>query len=179
MRRRLLPMRTQRLLLRPLRQDDLPAVVDIQAAEETHPYERAPATPAQARERFAIWRQHWAAYGFGYVAVVEVDSATVVGIGGVQVRDLDGERVLNLYYRFLPAAWGKGYATEMARAVLEWTRRELPERAVVVITAVDNAPARRVADKLGLRQYHQDYYEGMPAVFYRLDGQPAAGDSRS
>lgn len=163
-------MRTRRLLLRPLREEDLPAVIDIQAARETHPYERAPATPAQARERFAVWRQHWATHGFGYVAVVEVGSATVVGIGGVQERDLDGERVLNLYYRFLPAAWGRGYATEMASAMLDWARRALPERAVVVITNVDNAPARRVADKLGLRQYRQADYEGMPAAFYRLDG---------
>lgn len=172
-------MRTRRLLLRPLRQQDLPAVVDIQAARETHPYERAPATPAQARDRFAIWRQHWAAYGYGYVAVVEADSNSVVGIGGMQERDLEGERVLNLYYRFLPAAWGKGYATEMARALLEWAHRELPERAVVVITNVDNLPARRVADKLGLRQYRQGDYEGVPAVFYRLDGRSPAENSRA
>ncbi|WP_007026601.1 GNAT family N-acetyltransferase [Saccharomonospora iraqiensis] len=171
---RLEPLRTERLLLRPFSDADLPSVIGIQAAAETHPHEPAPASSAQARTQFDLWRRHWADHGFGYVAVVEHRSGTVVGVGGVQRSDLDGRGVLNLYYRFRPDAWGRGYAPEMARAILAWVDRAVPELPVVIVTNIDNGPARRVAEKLGFREYKRDLYRGMPAVYYRRS--TAAGD---
>ncbi len=163
-------MRTARLLLRPFREADLPSVVGIQSSPETHPHEPSPATPAQARTQFETWRRHWIDHGFGYLAVVEPGPDRLVGVGGIQCSDLDREPVLNLYYRFRPDTWGRGYAPEMGAAVVAWAEREVPERPVVIVTGVTNAPARRVADKLGFREYRRDLYRGLPSVYYRRPG---------
>lgn len=168
---RLGPVRTRRLLLRPLSDDDLPAVIGLQSAKATHPHEPAPATPTEARIQFETWRQHWIDHGFGYVVVEHADG--FIGVGGLQNSELHGESVLNLFYRFRPDAWGHGYASEMASAVLAWAAREVPEKPVVIVTNVSNTAARRVAEKLAFSEYRRDLYRGTPAVYYR---RPARSD---
>ncbi|TWE29996.1 GNAT family N-acetyltransferase [Prauserella muralis] len=160
-------LRTDRLLLRPLRADDLPAVLEIQTDPRTHLHDSYLAGPEEVRQLFEAWLRHWADHGFGYLTVVEQATGAVIGIGGVQERELDGERVLNLFYRFRPSAWGKGYAAEMAGTVVDWAERTLPGLPVVVITNVGNAPARRVAEKLGFAVDKEADYQGAPAVYYR------------
>ncbi len=166
---RLGPLRTPRLLLRPFTDDDLPVVVGLQAARETHPHEGAPPTPDEARVQFDSWRRHWADHGFGYVAVELAEARSVIGVGGLQTTDLDGESVLNLYYRFRPDAWGHGYAPEMGAALIDWAEREFPGKPVVIVTNVRNTAARRVAEKLAFSEYRRDLYRGAPAVYYRRE----------
>jgi RimJ/RimL family protein N-acetyltransferase len=160
-------IRTARLALRRFRDQDLPTVLELQADPAAHPHEPRPTGEHEAKVLFAGWQRHWDEHGFGYVAVLEAHSRRFVGIGGVQTKELDGEPVLNLYYRFRPMMWGRGYAPEMASAVIEWAEREMPERAVVIITSTGNIPARRVADKLGFQEYRQGYYRGAQASYYR------------
>ncbi|WP_298180842.1 GNAT family N-acetyltransferase [Saccharomonospora sp.] len=162
-------LRTRQLVLRPFTDDDLPVVVGLQCAEETHPHELSPRTPTEAYAQFASWRRHWADHGFGYLVVEHAGTRKALGVGGVQFTSLDGERVLNLYYRFFPEAWGRGYASEMASAVLDWVAREVPGHPVVVITSASNGPARRVAEKLAFSEYRRDLRFGVPTVYYRKD----------
>ncbi|PRX49255.1 RimJ/RimL family protein N-acetyltransferase [Prauserella shujinwangii] len=159
-------IRTRRLILRRFREADLPSVLEVQADPAAHPFDEAPA-PGAARMLFSLWQRHWAEHGFGYVAVVEIATGKLIGLGGVQVKDLHGEPVLNLYYRFRPSAWGKGYAPEMALPIVEWAEREIPGRPVVIVTNSRNTPAQRVAEKLGFRKWKDDLYEGVPAAYYR------------
>ena len=80
----------------------------------------------------------WAEDGFGYVAVIEAATGEFTGVGGVQLREFDGEKILNLYYRFRPEFWGRGYASEMAAAVVGWAERELPRYPVQITVGVAN-----------------------------------------
>lgn len=169
-------MRTERLLLRPFADSDLPVVVELQSSRATHPHETAPSTPAWAHAQFDAWRRHWSKHGFGYVAIEHAESGEVIGVGGVQLSELDGEPVLNLFYRLRPEAWGHGYAPEMATAVLGWTARHLPGTAIVIVTGAGNGPARRVAEKMGFEEVRRTLYAGMPAVVYRREnGRTDAG----
>ncbi len=61
-------------------------------------------------------RRHWEEYGFGVWAVfTQAEPDTLIGFTGLSHRNVHGRDALNLYYRYDPAAWGKGYATEGAR----------------------------------------------------------------
>ncbi|QFU86525.1 GNAT family N-acetyltransferase [Amycolatopsis sp. YIM 10] len=158
---------TERLILRPLRQDDRAAVVRIQSDPETNRYNADPPDADQAGKQFEYWLSHWAEHGYGYFAVVEAATGEVVGVGGVQSKEMHDEKLLNLYYRFRASSWGKGYATEMAEAAVEWAEREVPERPVVISVALINKPSRRVAEKLGFKPYSEEDYQGQRSIHYR------------
>ncbi len=161
-------IKTERLLLRRLREDDREPLVALQADPETNRYNPDPHTIEGAQELFGAWMIQWEEHGFGYLTVSESDSPDViVGFGGVRYLEWRDERVLNLAYRFWPSAWGKGYATEMATAVLEWADREFPEVSVVANIVVANKPSIRVAERLGFKIHTEEEYAGETSLHMR------------
>jgi RimJ/RimL family protein N-acetyltransferase len=158
---------TGRLLLRPLRKDDKRAVLEIQTDARTNVFNPRPPSPGEAVEQFRSWLQHWSDHGYGYVAITEAGSDEVVGVGGVQAKEFHGEQVLNLYYRFRPEAWGKGYASETAAAIVEWAEREVPERPVIISVSVANEPSLRVVKRLGFTNYVEEEYMGALSRHFR------------
>lgn len=142
--------RTERLLLRPVSTTDLDAIIRIMADPATNRFNPA-GTPnaATVAGYLDVWIQGWLADGVSYWAIELAETGEVIGVGGLRIHELMGEETLNLFYRFTPAAWGRGYAPEMGRAALEWAERDHPDRPVVIVTQPLNKPAQRVAEKLG------------------------------
>ncbi len=96
----------------------------------------------------AVTEAHWAARGFGPLAVVERASGRVVGEAGLQPLE-DGDDI-ELTYTLAREAWGAGYATEAARAVLRWTFTGLRLARVVAVADPEHAASLRVLEKLGM-----------------------------
>jgi RimJ/RimL family protein N-acetyltransferase len=113
-----------------------------------------PAGPLVDRSAIApvleLWARHWREEGYGYWTVRDPGSGEVLGFGGVR-PPLRGEDFLNLYYRFRPTAWGKGYATEVGRAALVLAAKAAPGRVVVALIRPANKPSINVARRLGLQ----------------------------
>lgn len=164
---------TERLLLRPLVEADRDAVVRIQVDPRTNRHNPSPPGLPEGNAKFDSWLRDWRTDGFGYLPVVELGGGEVIGIGGLQRRLFHGEDILNLYYRFVPEAWGEGYATEMSRAVIAWADEVLPEFPVQISVNVANEPSLAVAARLGFRTHLETIYEGAPARHFRRDGRPA------
>jgi len=159
-------LRTERLLLRPLVAADRETVIAIQTDPRTNRYHPDPPTAEAAKAKFETWLADWADDGFGYVAVIETTTGEFIGVGGVQLRQFEGEKILNLYYRFRPEFWGRGYATEMASAVVAWAERELPY-PIQITVSVENTPSLRIAEKLGFTAYAESVYAGIPSRHFR------------
>lgn len=141
---------TERLLLRRVRAADLPLVAEIHCDPATHPFDPSRTdTPDHAAALLSRWQRDWSEHGFGYWHVLAGIDGGSIGFGGIRAYQLDGVPVLNLYFRFLPTSWGRGYASEMAGAAVAWADEHHPRRPVVVITNDDNSAAIRVAEKLG------------------------------
>ncbi|MFE0024292.1 GNAT family N-acetyltransferase [Amycolatopsis sp. NPDC059021] len=160
-------LRTERLVLRPLREEDRQAMVDIHTDPRTNRFNPDPPDVATFSETYTAWLAHWAEHGFGYLAVTEAGGMEVLGVTGVRLREFCGERVLNLAYRYRPSAWGKGYAVEAAAAVVDWCARELPGIPVLASIAVTNKPSLRVAERLGFTDYTEEMYDGAYSRHYR------------
>ncbi|MEV1010097.1 GNAT family N-acetyltransferase [Streptomyces sp. NPDC049881] len=86
--------------------------------------------------------------------------------GWFELVAVDGEPgTVELGYRLRRAAWGLGYATEGARALVAHGFTELGVRRVTANTMAVNAGSRRVMEKAGLsfvRAYHGDWPERIP-----------------
>ena len=89
----------------------------------------------------------FAAHGYGHWLVVD-DTDGVVGFCGLR-RVVDGGEV-ELLYALAPAFWGKGYATEAARAVLAHGFDRVGLGRIVAQTDVPNAASVRVLERLGM-----------------------------
>jgi len=80
-------------------------------------------------------------------------------------------------WRFIREAWGQGYATEAARATLEWSWAHLDTDTIVAITVLANTASWRVMERIGMtRNPSDDFdYPGMaeddplrPHILYRI-----------
>lgn len=100
----------------------------------------------------ARWIDRWDEHGFGYWCVRAAGSPRLIGYAGVKRMVIHDRPVLNLVYRFVPDAWGRGLATEAAAAVVAKALADLPTETVVARVRPDNEPSQRVARKIGLRR---------------------------
>jgi [ribosomal protein S5]-alanine N-acetyltransferase len=162
---------TPRLLMRPFE------VADAEAAFEWFGDPRVmryiPTGPDasidRTAERVARYREHQAAHGFSKWVIVERSTGRLIGDAGLLRLELEGW--VDLGFRLLPEFWGKGLATEAARAWVDgaWARFRLPE--LVGIAHPDNAASRRVLEKIGFLEQRRHVVMGMPAVVFTLATQ--------
>jgi RimJ/RimL family protein N-acetyltransferase len=98
----------------------------------------------------------------GVWAVEERSSGRVIGHALLQYAPINGEDRVEIGYALARAAWGKGYATEIAHAMIQvgFDRLDLDELYGVVIP--ENAASRRVLEKVGMRNLGMGDYNGFP-----------------
>ena len=143
-----LPLTTERLRLRPATLDDLDAWLAISRDAETAWWGEPSSTLEDARaslERQIANQEH---YGFSLWPVELKLAGTVIGAAGLQ--HLADSEEIEVGYRFLREHWGRGYATEAARAAIRFAFDELGLDRVVAVTLPTNQASRRVMEKCGL-----------------------------
>lgn len=161
-------VRTERLVLRRVVEDDWPAMVEIHEDPTAGEHGGDGALSSERiRELFTAWKVHWEEHGFGYWTIIEAGTGQVMGFGGLRHAEHDGYHSLNMYYRLGPAARGQGYAVEMGRAAVEWADAHLPHLPVTIGTKEVNGPSIRVAERLGFRLVRAiTFRDGSNAVLY-------------
>lgn len=146
-------LETARLSLRALREDDLDAVHALHTDPATNRF--SPGGPLHSREEAVAllrgWLDHWQAQGFGYWAIaLRERPEELIGLGGIISRPIAGQPGLYLYFRFLPAFWGQGYASEMTQAALALAFEGLQAAAVRAVVQPANTPSRKTLERTGL-----------------------------
>lgn len=147
---------TARLQLREFRPGDARDMYTLDADPLVHRYlgNRPISSLAQAQETVDYVIQQYATYGIGRWVVIEKQSGQFVGWSGLKFVTDEVNEHLNYYdvgYRLLPAFWGKGYATESARAALAYGFEQLQTSCIAGSVHADNRASRRVLEKCGLR----------------------------
>lgn len=158
-------LRTERLLLRPWRAQDCEALwamqSDPQVMEFLMPVPDRAASDAVA-DRIA---RHFADHGFG-LWVVEVPGVTpFAGYCGLVHVPYAAHftPAIEVGWRFLRTAWGHGYATEAARACLDFGFETLGLEQIIAITVPANRRSRAVMARLGMTHDPNDDFD-MPTV---------------
>lgn len=129
--------------------DEALAMLETQALQEAH-------------VGFCLWwwREH--------------DSGELVGWTGLNRDRVDAESVVEVGWSITPDRWGQGLATEAGRASIEWGFSRAALEQIVSFSLPDNAPSRRVMEKLGMRFVRAFERRGLPHVLYAID-RPALG----
>ncbi|MGB6183276.1 MAG: GNAT family N-acetyltransferase [Rhodococcus sp. (in: high G+C Gram-positive bacteria)] len=160
---------TSRLILRPLRGEGRPTMIELHTDPCTTRFESDPPDAAQVDLLVDSWLAHWMEHGYGYCAVTTRTRPDVIGLAGIRVRDFHDEKVLNLGYRFCPEVWGRGYAVEAAKAIVDWRARALPWMPLVASVNVANERSGRVAERIGFTEYTEEFYDGGLSRHYRFE----------
>ena len=161
-----LPLRTERLLLRPPTLDDLDAWHATYLDAEEVWYGARRSSIDQSREKLVRQIAHHERHGFGLCAVELLDSGEPIGAAGLQ--HLDGGPEVEVGYRFLKEHWGCGYATESALASLTFGFDELGLERIVAVALDSNIASRRVLEKCGLVEIGVAHVYGLEHVKYEL-----------
>ena len=147
-------LETERLHLRPRTLDDLEdcLAMDLDPMVHRYIYLDGPPEPAVHREELkrrlsSGWPRR------GAVWVVEWRERPGL-LGWCGLFPLEDTGLIEIGYRYVPAAWGRGVASEAGRAVLDHGFRVFAFDPIVAVAHPDNTASRRVLEKLGLR------YEG-------------------
>jgi RimJ/RimL family protein N-acetyltransferase len=159
---------TERLLLRPFREEDLDEWAAILADEETSRWIGGVRERDAAWERLAVYLGHWMLRGYGQWAVERKSDGRLIGRAGLW--NPEGWPELEVGWTLSRDAWGEGYATEAGRAAIDWAFDELGLNRVASVIAVDNARSRAVAVRLGMSlDYETELGSGERVVVYALE----------
>jgi RimJ/RimL family protein N-acetyltransferase len=143
-------LRTERLLMRGFREEDLDALAEISADSEVTRWVGDP--DGLSREdtwrRMAYFIGHWELRGFGQWALFDRDSGVLVGRAGL--LQPEGWPGLEVGWLVARPHWGRGYAPEAGRASLDWARDSLGADHVISLIEPHNERSARVAEKLGM-----------------------------
>lgn len=112
---------------------------------------------------------HWAEHGFGIWILRDPASGQVVGRAGLRHLTVEGATEVQLVYALFPEFWGRGLATDAARACvtigLEWL--SLP--SLVALSLPGNLASQRVLRKAALVQEREVVHAGAPHLLFRTD----------
>ncbi|MCC6237902.1 MAG: GNAT family N-acetyltransferase [Dehalococcoidia bacterium] len=141
---------TARLVLRPWRPADVDAAYEYARDPEFSRYLPAfPAVVTLEDERRFIEAQlatNWSTHPSWAVTLADVP------IGGVNLRIDHLRDVAEVGYGIARSHWGRGYATEAARAAMDWVFTRYPLRRFVATADARNAASLRVMEHLGLER---------------------------
>jgi RimJ/RimL family protein N-acetyltransferase len=163
-------LETERLVLRRFTEDDVDLLVELDSDPEVmHFITGGRPTPRQEIETEILpaYLEYYERYGgYGFWAAVERSTGDFVGWFHFRPGSEVGPDQVELGYRLRRSAWGKGYATEGSRALIEKGFVELGVNRVFATTMVVNLPSRRVMEKAGLR-YVRTFHQPWP---YAIEG---------
>jgi len=163
---------TERLKLRHLCSDDVNAMHAYLGDAETMKYYPAPYSHEFVRQAIEKNLERYEKYGYGLFGVVLKESGDLIGDCGLVWQDLPDGTELEVGYHFHRAYWGHGYATEAARACIDYAFGNAGVDHVISLIRPENVPSRRVAERNGLRIVRQivwkeivhDVWEISPSV---------------
>ena len=148
-------LRTARTILRPFVPGDAEAAFAWFGDEEVmrfHP--TGPDTSVGAtRERLATYVAHRERHGFSKWLVLSREDGRPIGDAGLMRLASTGE--VELGYRLARREWGRGLATEIARALIRHARDHLGLERIIAFTHPDNTASLRVIERLGM-SFHLD-----------------------
>ena len=159
-------IQTERLLLRMFRREDLDNLAGLFSDPEVMRYVGEGDTVDREETDKALQSiiKHWATHGFGRWAAVDRVTNEFVGFGGL--RSLLGTP--EVVYHFATAQWGKGLATELARASLRFGFEERSFDRIVAVAKPKNAASIHVMEKLGMHyEMHASYY-GIDVIQFEI-----------
>jgi RimJ/RimL family protein N-acetyltransferase len=158
-------IQTERLLLRPPTIEDVDELVAIHAEPDVQRF-MGDSDRTAVLEWLTRSNQDWARFGYGRLAIVERASGRLLGRSGLKYWPEFGETEAGWVLR--TDVWGHGFATEAARASVQWAFDTLDVPYLTAMIRPDNARSIAVAQRLRMRPLREDVLHGQPVIVHSV-----------
>ena len=157
---------TDRLILRTWVASDIPLMAAI--SSDPLVMEHFPALQDIAATQMLIDRvnEQYKKFGYGVCAVETKDTHEFIGFVGLSHPPFEipnfqpkGLPIVEIGWRLSSTHWGKGYATEAAKAILHYGFKELKLEEIISFTVAANTKSRRAMEKIGLHHSEADDFD--------------------
>jgi len=167
------PIITERLILRKFQPEDAEAMFELDSNPAVHTYlgNNPMQTMDQARDIIKSLLSQYEEHGIGRWAAIEKSSGKFIGWSGLKfMTDPINNRshYYDVGYRFIPQFWGKGYATESAKAALEYGFTKMNMQEIVGTVSIENHASRRALEKCGLTFVEKFMWRDIPCDWLKI-----------
>jgi len=157
---------TDRLLLRTWRDDDAEPFAAMNADPRVMTYVGGPMDRAASDALFGRIRA-WDGHGYGRAAVESRDTGALLGWTGLGTHPaVPGE--VEIGWRLVSSVWGRGYATEAARAMRDLAFGTYGLDRIVSVAVPDNGASLAVMRKIGMRHWRDVTHDGLALTVWAL-----------
>lgn len=165
---------TERLILRELIPADVDGLFELDSDPEVHQYlgNNPISTREEATNAIALIRQQYVDNGIGRWAVIDKQTNEFMGWSGLKfvTDEYNGHtRYYDLGYRLIKKYWGKGFATETAKAWLQYAFETLKTDAVYAMAEYGNDGSQNILRKAGLQFVEVFELDGVEHNWYKID----------
>lgn len=162
-------LQTERLILRPFRQEDIDVMAKLFANPDFMRFSLGVFTERKQTVAFIEKVMGWDRAGIpSQFAVAPRGNDVIVGYCGFFYHPEDGIEDIEIGYRLHPDYWNRGLITEAARAVRDHGFRDWRLSRVISLIHPENTPSRRVAEKNGMNIEEQITFRGFPTLVYAM-----------
>ncbi len=160
--------KSERLIFEKPTLRDFERYYEIHSDPETNLYNPyGPMKFDRAKVLFQEILDHWEEHEFGIWKIMENSNPhNIIGFGGLSIKTYVSDVRLNLGYRFDTNAWGKGYATELAKDAIQYGFNDLGKDEIYAIVRPKNKPSIKVLEKCNMN--HIGYLDDFPGLEHTL-----------
>jgi RimJ/RimL family protein N-acetyltransferase len=160
-------LETARLSLREWRASDFEAYAALAGDPEVMRYLAGTLDRADSWRQMAMFAGHWTLRGYGTWVIERREDGVLLGRAGL--HQPEGWPGLEVGWMLARHAWGQGYATEAARAAMEWAWSVLEAPRLISLIDPANAASIHVAERLGLRPWGEHTLRGRFVDIYAVE----------
>ena len=164
---------TSRLVLREFSADDADALALVLSDAETMRFYPAPLDRAGVEAWVVRNLDRYAKDGYGLWAMILKSTSEVVGDCGLTTQNVGGLREIEIGYHIRRDLWGRGLASEAARACRDFGFAHLPADRLISLIRPENLPSRRVAEKNGMSVWKEVMWANLPHLVYSIRREQA------
>ena len=154
-------IKTERLILRQWKESDREPLARMNKDPRVLEFLLGPLTREESDKRAEVYTRHINEHGWGLWAVSVPGVSDFIGWIGLWPIGFTAHftPAIEVGWRLLPEFWGQGYATEGAKAALQFGFETLKLEEIVSITVPANLRSRRVMEKIGMHRNPEDDFD--------------------
>ncbi|MGK9127151.1 GNAT family N-acetyltransferase [Olivibacter sp. SA151] len=166
-------LETDRLTLREIVPEDADGMFELDSDHEVHKYlgNNPVKNKEEARKNIDFIRQQYIENKIGRWAVVERSSNQFIGWAGLKlIKETINNHIdyYDLGYRLIKKFWGRGYATEAAKATLSYGFDKLNLPEIFAIADCNNTGSNKILTKIGMTHEEVFFLNGIKCNWYRI-----------